>query len=249
MDSRLWIDRKVILLLGFALLLSGGWVALLAPTAFAAGGTIRGTVTTETGTPLSSIAVTAYRLYTIPTALWAGISSTPPLQALMALINSYCYTVYNSGIVTLTTHSLVDDQLGTLLVDAPYPLSPGMAYRVVSTATISAPLTNTAMWTASAPAQQPLTANATATVTFSAATDDQDNDGIVDQVEGIADPDQDGVPTFLDPDADGDLVMDRAEWGDEPTTPRDSNNDGLPDYLDPNFPYNQRLQLPVIAKP
>ena len=64
MDNRLWIDRKVILLLGFALLLSGGWVALLAPTAFAAGGTIRGTVTAETGTPLSSIAVTAYRLYT-----------------------------------------------------------------------------------------------------------------------------------------------------------------------------------------
>jgi len=185
--------------------------------------------------------------------LGSGCQGNSTLRIPVSTTVAYCYTVYNSGIVTLTTHSLVDDQRGTLLADAPYSLAPGMSYRLVSTATITAPLTTTATWTASAAAQQPLiaplTTTATATVTFSAATDDQDHDGIFDRVEGLDDPDQDGVPTFLDPDADGDLVLDRAEWGDDPTTPRDSNNDGLPDYLDSHFPYNQRLQLPVIAKP
>ena len=161
---------------------------------------------------------------------------------------AYCYTVYNSGIVTLTTHSLVDDQLGTLLANVPYTLAPGLRYHVISTATITAPITNTATWTAAAPALQPITSTATATVTFSAATDDQDDDGIFDKLEGLGDPDQDSLPNFLDPDADGDWVTDRKEWGDNPAAARDSNNDGLPDYLDPLFPYTQRLYLPVIAK-
>ena len=161
---------------------------------------------------------------------------------------AYCYTVYNSGIITLTTHSLVDDQLGTLLANVPYTLAPGVRYHVISTATIAVPITNTVTWTATAPALGPITATATASVTFSTTTDDQDGDGIFDKVEGVRDPDQDGLPNFLDPDADGDWVADRKEWGDNPATARDSNSDGLPDYLDPLFPYTQRLYLPVIAK-
>jgi hypothetical protein len=68
--------------------------------------------------------------------------------------------------------------------------------------------------------------------------EDQDGDTICDADEGAGDADGDGNPNLLDPDSDGDGVLDRDEAGDlDPATPpRDSNGDGVPDAFDPSVP-------------
>jgi hypothetical protein len=90
---------------------------------------------------------------------------------------------------------------------------------------------------------------------------DSDNDGTPDAVEGTGDDDQDGILNFLDyddtdgdpdidgdglvtpteilwgldwndDDTDGDGIDDGTEWGNDPTTPNDTDNDGIIDPLD-----------------
>jgi len=62
---------------------------------------------------------------------------------------------------------------------------------------------------------------------FEPAVDtDTDGDGIDNHVEGLDDPDGDGIPNYLDTDSDGDGIDDSDE-GDG-----DSDGDGSPDYLD-----------------
>lgn len=63
---------------------------------------------------------------------------------------------------------------------------------------------------------------------------DQDDDSILDAHEGAEDADSDGVPNYLDPDADNDGISDAVEAGDtrRETYPRDSDADGTPDFLD-----------------
>ena len=60
------------------------------------------------------------------------------------------------------------------------------------------------------------------------------HDPIPDAVEGTADPDNDGLPNYLDGDDDGDGILDLYEAGDnDPATPPvDTDDDGTPDYLD-----------------
>ncbi|MER2600278.1 MAG: proprotein convertase P-domain-containing protein, partial [Caldilineales bacterium] len=61
----------------------------------------------------------------------------------------YCYQVENSGNVTMTVHSLVDDQLGTLLTNSAYVLPPGaVSDPFIVNASIDITTTNTATWTA-----------------------------------------------------------------------------------------------------
>ena len=61
----------------------------------------------------------------------------------------YCYQVENTGDVTFNFHDLVDDQLGTLLNDLPYALAPGaFSPEVIVPETVTAPVVNTATWTA-----------------------------------------------------------------------------------------------------
>ena len=55
---------------------------------------------------------------------------------------------------------------------------------------------------------------------------DSDNDGVAEGLEGVADPDGDGLPAFRDVDADGDGLED----GDDTTS--DFDGDGLPAHLD-----------------
>jgi hypothetical protein len=69
------------------------------------------------------------------------------------------------------------------------------------------------------------------------ATDDSDGDTIGDFDEGRAgsvDTDADGMPDYLDPDADGDGVSDALEAGDAMVTtpPVDTDSDGTPDFRD-----------------
>ncbi|GAA0892976.1 hypothetical protein GCM10009122_26550 [Fulvivirga kasyanovii] len=71
-----------------------------------------------------------------------------------------------------------------------------------------------------------------ATVTITVTSDDTDNDGIPDDVEGTGDTDGDGTPDFQDTDSDNDGIPDDVEAGDDGNNPVDTDNDGTPDYLD-----------------
>ncbi|MEZ4541156.1 MAG: hypothetical protein R3C43_14385 [Chloroflexota bacterium] len=61
---------------------------------------------------------------------------------------TYCYTVVNTGGVTLTRHSLEDSALGSLLDDSPYELGPAASFSLTQTASITQTTVNTATWTA-----------------------------------------------------------------------------------------------------
>ncbi|MCU0292252.1 MAG: hypothetical protein MUF10_09740 [Thermoanaerobaculaceae bacterium] len=65
----------------------------------------------------------------------------------------YCYTVTNTGNVTLTLHDLADDQLGTIFSGLNYALTPGSSVNTVAAglsipAVINTTTTNTGTWTA-----------------------------------------------------------------------------------------------------
>src|SRR5262245_15731305 len=63
---------------------------------------------------------------------------------------TYCYQVQNTGNTTLTTHTLVDDILGTLVgPDAVFNLQPGQVFTTTQTnGPIDQKVKNTATWTA-----------------------------------------------------------------------------------------------------
>jgi hypothetical protein len=75
------------------------------------------------------------------------------------------------------------------------------------------------------------TRTVTATPTETAAPD-ADGDGIPDFREGTGDPDNDGIPNYLDLDSNNNGVPDRIEAGDDPDGPVDGNGNGIPEYLE-----------------
>lgn len=77
----------------------------------------------------------------------------------------YCYTATNTGTTTLSTHDLVDDQLGTIFSGLGHSLAPGASIDTVTLgisvpAVIASTTTNTATWTSGS-----LSGSASATVT------------------------------------------------------------------------------------
>ena len=79
----------------------------------------------------------------------------------------YCYTVTNTGDVSLALHDLTDSALGDLLDGHGFDLAPGATTSITRTATLTATTVNTATWTAynEGPADV-VSATATATVTI-----------------------------------------------------------------------------------
>lgn len=81
----------------------------------------------------------------------------------------YCYTVTNTGNITLPLHDLEDDMLGTIFTGLAYDLAPGASVDTVAagltiSATAMADMTNTATWTAYDNAGMMATASDSATV-------------------------------------------------------------------------------------
>ncbi|MCC6453499.1 MAG: right-handed parallel beta-helix repeat-containing protein [Caldilineaceae bacterium] len=128
----------------------------------------------------------------------------------------YCYTITNTGSYTLSTHTLTDNLLGTILSAFKRDVGPGQSFSTVDvgikvTSTLQTNTTNIATWTADATTQQvaptisalqatiPVVAVAQATVTISAPGQDQDGDGIPDNEEGTGDWNRNGIPDYLDP--------------------------------------------------
>jgi hypothetical protein len=79
----------------------------------------------------------------------------------------YCYTIANTGQITLTTHDLVDSVLGTLLSNFSYALAPGSSVFLTQTTNISVTTSNVATWQASAQ----LMCNSSVLTTTAVATD------------------------------------------------------------------------------
>jgi subtilisin-like proprotein convertase family protein len=82
---------------------------------------------------------------------------------------TYCYEVTNTGDVEFNTHTLVDSELGTILSNFPYTLSPGASAFITETTTINATTVNTATWTASDVVGASVQATDAATVTVQTA--------------------------------------------------------------------------------
>jgi len=83
----------------------------------------------------------------------------------------YCYTVTNTGNVTLGLHDLDDSELGQLLEGFAYDLAPEASVFLTQTATLTQTTVNTATWTAyNAGPTDIVTATGTATVTFTSPT-------------------------------------------------------------------------------
>lgn len=81
----------------------------------------------------------------------------------------YCYTVTNTGNVTLNLHDLADDSLGTIFSGLNYALTPGSSVNTVAAglsipSVINTTTTNTATWTAFSAAGAQASATASATV-------------------------------------------------------------------------------------
>jgi hypothetical protein len=64
----------------------------------------------------------------------------------------------------MTTHDLVDSQVGTVLADFNYVLAPGASTFVTATTVITRPTVNIATWTAYTADGNPATASDSATV-------------------------------------------------------------------------------------
>ena len=79
---------------------------------------------------------------------------------------TYCYTVENTGFITLTLHTLDDSALGSIMEDFAYTLVPGATTFITRTVAIEETTTNTAVWKAfNLGSTEVATATAEATVT------------------------------------------------------------------------------------
>jgi hypothetical protein len=61
---------------------------------------------------------------------------------------TYCYTATNTGNITLTTHTLTDTHLGTLLSNFSYSLAPGASAFITESAIMTQTTVNTGFWMA-----------------------------------------------------------------------------------------------------
>jgi hypothetical protein len=87
----------------------------------------------------------------------------------------YCYTVMNTGAITVSTHDLVDSELGTIFTGLNYDLGPGASVDTVTagqivSAVITQTTTNVATWTAYVDTAVFTTSVSAATVTVNAPT-------------------------------------------------------------------------------
>ncbi|MEM7124695.1 MAG: right-handed parallel beta-helix repeat-containing protein [Chloroflexota bacterium] len=181
------------------------------------------TATTEASVSLVNVAISLN--YTV------GIDGYAPACGTGEIIKvpvdttvSYCYTISNTGDIPLVQHSLTDSKLGNIFEDKVFRLDPGQSVTTVELGElVRTPLSvgssSTVTWTAET---ADLTVDAAETVAMqtgsqqtivvravipgvevqvSTENDDQDSDGVPDNVEGVEDSNDNGIPDFLDPAA------------------------------------------------
>ncbi|MCC6521335.1 MAG: hypothetical protein IT373_01615 [Polyangiaceae bacterium] len=163
-------------------------------------------------------------------------ASTPPMNGPFGVVGATYATGFNctfsnpeAGVVALSTNSSGNNAL--LLDLGPSVTGAARAVSFADEELWSGPFSQGgcgASFLAQGSANERLFLN---TFAYVAATA---HDPIPDAVEGTADPDNDGLPDYLDGDNDGDGILDLHEAGDnDPATPPvDTNGDQTPDYLD-----------------
>ncbi len=119
---------------------------------------------TMTGVPTGSLPVVESPVLTPTARLTATVGTSPTacgsrsrLRVRANTLVYYCYTLENTGPISLTRHSLSDVRFGTLWADRIYPMPPGavtdtVAGGLVLSHTVTGSLVNTATWTAVATA-------------------------------------------------------------------------------------------------
>ena len=129
---------------------AGTWtLSLTDDTTNAIGGTLNNWSLEICGTPPPPYAMTMTKTVGLDPGVCATTSSITVAPGTTVY---YCYTATNVGLNDLTTHDLVDSELGTIFTALPYVLTPGSSIDTVTLGqTISAPLStttiNTATWT------------------------------------------------------------------------------------------------------
>jgi hypothetical protein len=122
-----------------------------------ANGVYNGNLCTTTNDPLEPFVTIPLELTVVTTpflSLEKTVGTDPTICAVTDVISvptetdvTYCYKMTNTGTVTVTTHDLVDDQLGTLLSDYPLAVPPGDSVFITVTTEIRYDTINTATWT------------------------------------------------------------------------------------------------------
>ncbi len=188
------------------------------------------------GQQAATVALVDARFAFSKTAGIAGITPECTLRTTLHVPISttvvYCYQIENMGGAPLLLGALEDSHLGIVPTPAGLILAPGARFSTTFSALLMVSTTNVATWTATladggsvrsggygpaATADEIVVAAATAaTVLISGPDDDQDGDGIRDNLEGAGDVDQDNIPNFLDLDSDGDGFSDSQERGPDP---------------------------------
>jgi hypothetical protein len=139
----------LLLILSSALALLTFSIVLAQEGAAGQGGAAGGDVGEAIDAPDPSTVTAAGILLTKTVGTIPGLCATTDTIVIPAGIDvTYCYRVMNTGDVTLDSHDLFDDQLGTILSDFSYSLAPGNSGFLTQTATINAMTVNTATWTA-----------------------------------------------------------------------------------------------------
>jgi hypothetical protein len=80
----------------------------------------------------------------------AGCSESKHIMVRKGTTVTYCFTVFNTGLTTLSRHTLSDTHLGLITPDPDlaFDLSPNASAVIIETAVITEAVTNTATWTA-----------------------------------------------------------------------------------------------------
>jgi hypothetical protein len=151
-------NRLGTLLSDYSFTLAPGASAFLTHSALLTATTINtATWTASNPGPTNVVSATSYATVTVlpPLSLEKTVGLEPSVCAttdavtvtLPAMV-TYCYKITNTGTLTFTRHTLVDNRLGTVLSDFPFTLAPGASAFLTQSALISETTTNLATWTA-----------------------------------------------------------------------------------------------------
>jgi hypothetical protein len=75
-------------------------------------------------------------------------ATTDMITVTVGTLVTYCYEIRNTGPITLTRHTLVDNRIGTILNDFSYSLAPGAGAFLTHSLVLTMTTVNTATWTA-----------------------------------------------------------------------------------------------------
>jgi hypothetical protein len=189
--------------------------------------------------PTTTVNMNAHKMIQ---AVYIDLADTTPPAAPVITTNGGADFI--TGFSTVTLAGAVEPDVNTIEVNGseiPYEMGE-LNWQVDVNLAIGAQALQVVAFDETYNASEP----ATIVVTFIPAYD-SDSDGMIDSNEGLADPDGDGIPNYLDADSDDDEMPDKWEWvsGTDPyvdDADQDPDDDGASNYLeyryhtDPNDP-------------